>query len=94
MLKRYEDAVVYCDDKGTVKATLTYRLKDDVLVIEQVFVDPLLRGRGIGQQLIEQIIAFAKEKHYRIRPVCSYAVAYFEKMPHNQCLLERSTNNK
>ena len=43
-----------------------------------VFVSPLLRGKGIANELMLFICTYAKEKNKRIRPTCSYAKHWFE----------------
>lgn len=49
------------------------------LTITHTIVNPLFRGQGIAKILMEKVIELAKEKGYKIIPVCSYAISYFEK---------------
>ena len=46
-----------------------------VLRIEYVEVDPSLRGTGLGRQLVDKAVAFAKEAELKVVPICSYARA-------------------
>ena len=46
-----------------------------VIRIEYVEVDPSLRGTGLGHQLVEKAVAFAKENDLKVIPICSYAAA-------------------
>ena len=46
-----------------------------VMRIEYVEVDPSLRGTGLGLQLVEKAVAFAKEAELKVVPICSYARA-------------------
>ena len=46
-----------------------------VMRIEYVEVDPSLRGTGLGLQLVEKAVAFAKEADLKVVPICSYARA-------------------
>jgi uncharacterized protein len=46
-----------------------------VMRIEYVEVSPALRGTGLGRQLVEKAVAFAKENQLKVVPVCSYARA-------------------
>ena len=46
-----------------------------VMRIEYVEVDPSLRGTGLGRQLVEKAVAFAKEAELKVVPICSYARA-------------------
>lgn len=44
-----------------------------VMRIEYVEVDPSLRGSGLGRQLVEKAVAFAKDAKLKVVPICSYA---------------------
>ena len=43
------------------------------LRIEYVEVAPELRGTGLGRQLVQAAIAWAKETDQKVVPICSYA---------------------
>jgi len=50
-----------------------------VMRIEYVEVDPSLRGTGLGRQLVEKAVAFAKESELKVVPICSYARAVIQR---------------
>ena len=50
-----------------------------VMRIEYVEVDPSLRGTGLGRQLVEKAVAFAKDTKLRVIPICSYARSVIER---------------
>ncbi|HYE84860.1 MAG TPA: GNAT family N-acetyltransferase [Vicinamibacterales bacterium] len=50
-----------------------------VMRIEYVEVDPQLRGTGLGRQLVEKAVAFAREHELRVIPICSYARAVIQR---------------
>jgi predicted GNAT family acetyltransferase len=52
-----------------------------VMRIEYVEVSPELRGTGLGQQLVEKAVAFAKETQLKVIPICSYARAVMQRNP-------------
>jgi predicted GNAT family acetyltransferase len=52
-----------------------------VMRIEYVEVSPELRGTGLGQQLVEKAVAFAKDTQLRVVPICSYARAVIQRNP-------------
>src|SRR5436189_5174705 len=52
-----------------------------VMRIEYVEVSPQLRGTGLGKQLVEQAVAFAKDAELRVVPICSYARAVIQRDP-------------
>jgi predicted GNAT family acetyltransferase len=46
-----------------------------------VEVAPELRGTGLGRQLVEKAVAFAREAQLRVVPICSYARAVIARDP-------------
>jgi len=38
-----------------------------------------VRGRGIGHSLVDAAVSFARDKGERVRPLCSFARAVFDK---------------
>ena len=49
--------------------------------IEYVEVSPELRGTGLGRQLVEKAVDFAKDSKLRVVPICSYARAVITRDP-------------
>ena len=52
-----------------------------VMRIEYVEVSPALRGTGLGRQLVEKAVAFARDAELRVIPICSYARAVITRDP-------------
>ena len=61
-----------------------------VMRIEYVEVAPELRGTGLGRQLVEKAVDFARGARLRIIPICSYARAVIQRDPAMSPLLTRS----
>ncbi|MDX2238767.1 MAG: GNAT family N-acetyltransferase [Hyphomonadaceae bacterium] len=55
----------------------TYARSGDVVTILHVETPAALRGRGAAARLMAGVAARARADGFRIRPVCSYAVAWF-----------------
>lgn len=53
-----------------------------VMRIEYVEVDPGLRGTGLGRQLVEKAVAFAKDANLKVVPICSYARIVIQRDAH------------
>ena len=63
-------------------AELTYRvLGENVIVAEHTIVPKAHRGMGIAAQLVQRLIADAREKGLKIVPQCSYVQAQFDEHP-------------
>lgn len=60
---------------------LTWVERDGVHFADHTLVPPQIGGRGVAAQLVEAMIADARENHFRIAPQCSYVVAAFDKHP-------------
>lgn len=56
-----------------------YRLENDLLIIPYVYADPALRGKGTAGQLMDGVLAKAKEQGWKVRPICGYAAAYIQR---------------
>ncbi|AVL00457.1 GNAT family N-acetyltransferase [Pediococcus inopinatus] len=63
------------------------------LVIEQVFVDPTLRGHGLAQQLMVEMLTYAQTQHKTIYPLCPYAQSYLKHHPEYQALIDPQIPN-
>ncbi len=56
-----------------------YADQRDVRAILHVETPPAARGNGYAGQLMEAIVADARERGLKLRPLCSYAAAYFRR---------------
>ncbi len=64
------------------EAEMTYRKDGDgPMIIDHTGVPPEYEGRGIALQLVKASIADAREKGFKIRPVCPYVVVQFRRHP-------------
>ena len=66
-------------ESNSVKAEITWTELADVMVIEHTFVDESLRNQGVAKKLLDKAAEYAREKEYKMEPVCSYAVVAFDR---------------
>lgn len=45
----------------------------DKITIDHTYVSDNLKGQGIGHQLVEKVVEFARQENKKIIPVCSFA---------------------
>lgn len=64
------------EEKTLAEITYTYA-GENVIIVDHTFVDPSLRGQGIGAQLVERVVLFAEEENLKIIPLCPYAKKEF-----------------
>ena len=67
--------------EGSRPAELTWRAMGPVRIANHTFVPPEMRGRGIAQQLVEALVADAREQGFTIVPQCSYVDVLFRRHP-------------
>lgn len=60
---------------------LTWIGRNGVRIAEHTLVPRAIGGRGVAAQLVEAMVADARERGFRIKPVCSYVVAKFDEHP-------------
>ena len=58
---------------------LSYSLDAKTIVIDYVQVDPSLRGKGLGEQLVRAAVEWARTSNRKVVPICSYARALMKR---------------
>lgn len=71
MIKQKENGF-YIGDINNPDAEITFK-ETEIITIDYTFVDDSLRGKGIAQQLLAEVIEYSKQKGKKILPICSYA---------------------
>ena len=60
---------------------LTWVERGGVRAAERTLVPPEIGGKGVAGKLVEALIADARTQGFKVKPVCSYVVAAFDKHP-------------
>ena len=71
-------------DERIVGSVTLIPIQLKTLEIRHTYVDPTLRGQGIGKQLLVSLLEEESLKEMLFKPTCSYAVTFFEKHPEYQ----------
>lgn len=70
----------FIKEDDALLAEMTYKWSDENLfIIEHTEVSEKLAGKGVGKQLVNAAVEFAKANNFKIVPVCSYAKHVLEK---------------
>ncbi|MEJ8574129.1 GNAT family N-acetyltransferase [Microbaculum marinum] len=68
--------------EGAPDAEMTFsRGNPHLVIIDHTEVPDEMRGKGVGKALVERIVADAREKNFKIIPLCPFARATFERHP-------------
>jgi len=76
------------EENGNRSAEMGYtNAGESKIIIDHTFVENHLRGEGIGKDLVEAGVKFARENNLKVMPVCPYAKAIIDKTPGFQDVL-------
>jgi predicted GNAT family acetyltransferase len=60
---------------------LRYRIDAGTMHLLYVEVPPEARGHGVAAELSHAALEFAKERGFKVIPICSYVAAYLRRHP-------------
>jgi hypothetical protein len=70
----------YIEENGDLLAEMTYVWAgSDKIIIDHTEVSDLLKGQGVGKQLVNKAVEMAREKGIKILPLCPFAKSVFDK---------------
>lgn len=74
--------VFFIQQDGRRLAEMTYsRTNATLIVIDHTEVDASLCGQGVGRQLLDALVQWARATKTKVIPLCPFARAQFEKNP-------------
>ena len=69
----------YMEDGKGITSELTYTKQDNgVLVIDHTETRSELEGKGLASMLLKRSVEYAREKNYKIDPLCPFAEVKFD----------------
>jgi len=72
----------YVGQEGAVVAEMVYSTPPaNKMIIEHTEVDDSLKGKGVGMQLLNAAVAYARNHDMKIVPLCPFAKSVFDKKP-------------
>ena len=66
---------------GDETAFAEYRLEPDAIVFPHTVVPEVFGGKGVGGQLVQAGLAYARELGLLVKPTCPFFHAYIAKRP-------------
>jgi predicted GNAT family acetyltransferase len=78
---KYENERIYSEnEKGELMAEATFvHQKNGEIDIEHVYVNPILRGKGVAGEIMEVVVNYLREKELKAIATCSYANGWLKK---------------
>ena len=72
----------FIEQNGRRVAEMTYsRANASLIIIDHTTVDPSLGGQGVGRQLLDALVDWARKTQTKVRTTCPFATAQFAKDP-------------
>jgi predicted GNAT family acetyltransferase len=72
----------YAEQAGQRVAEMTYsRTNPTMVIVDHTHVDPSLSGQGVGRELLNALVQWARSTGTRVVPLCPFAKAQFDKDP-------------
>ncbi len=73
---------------GEFAGVCEYQLTDDVMAFTHTEIDPAFEGRGVGSQLVRQVLDDVRATgERRVLPVCPFVKRWIQRHPDYQDLL-------
>jgi predicted GNAT family acetyltransferase len=71
----------YIKKEGKQVAELDFEVKDNILDALHTGVRPELEGQGIASRLFDEMVKYARENGYKVKPTCPYIDVKFRRNP-------------
>lgn len=71
----------FIEENGRQIAELDFVIDGNVLDAIHTGVRPELEGQGIAGRLFDEMVKFAREKGYKVKPSCPYIDVKFKRNP-------------
>lgn len=73
--------IFFVGQDGAMLAEMVYtRPSEDKLIIEHTEVADSLAGKGVGKQLLNAAVDYARKHNMKIIPLCPFAKSVFDKV--------------
>lgn len=81
-------------DGDTVAGFVVYRASDALIELTHTEVDPAFQGRGLGRQLVSEVLAVARRRGQEVLPMCPYVRQVIARNPDATWIWSRSPSGR
>ena len=71
----------YIEENGEELGEMVIGVSETALTVYHTEVDPKLEGQGFAKQMLDKMVAYAREKKLQVIPLCEYVHAQFKRHP-------------
>ena len=71
----------YIEKDGIQVAELDFEINDNILDAYHTGVRPELEGQGIAGRLFNEMVKYARDNGYKVKPTCPYIKVKFQRDP-------------
>lgn len=81
--------IFFVGQDGAIEAELVYNIPSEgKMIIEHTEVGDSLAGKGVGKELVETAVEYARTHHIKIIPMCPFAKSLFNRIKEWSDVLE------
>lgn len=74
------EGLFFIEENNQKVGKLYFRLQGkDRMVIEHTEVSPAMEGKGLGKQLVDKAVEYARQHQFKIIPLCKFAKSVFQR---------------
>ena len=68
-------------EEGSELGEMTYSLANDgkLMIVDHTGVEPAYKGRGVGNELFEELVRMVRAEDRKVMPLCPFVKAMFKK---------------
>ena len=71
----------YIEQSGEEWGEMVIGVSETALTVYHTEVDSKLEGKGFAKQMLDKMVAYAREKKLQVIPLCEYVHAQFKRHP-------------
>lgn len=69
------------EEEGDRLAEMEVGIRDGNMTVYHTEVAEVLKGQGIATKLLNEMVAYARQNHLKVIPLCPYVQAQFKRHP-------------
>lgn len=75
---------------GEDAANMTYsRMDANNVIVDHTAVAPTMKGKGVGKQIVQHLVDWARENNQKVLPLCPFAKSVIDRNPEMQDILRK-----